>query len=302
MKMIPELILAPRRRKKLAPQRPRKTEKVRKWESGRKFTVSPSHRLTFPLPFLCLYLIFLCLFSPRFSHAAEDDAVALYNQAGKAYEAEQYEEAVALYEKITKMGIQDGRVFYNLGNAYFKAGQLGKAILYYERARRLLPRDEDIEANLRFVRLLKVDKEPPEERNVVVRFVLNLYDAFSLNGLAKAASGLYILMMLSGIGWILYGRRFRSIFASILIILGAVFVPVFGALAFKIHAEVFVKEAIVISDEVDARSGPGAGHTKIFAVHEGTKVRLERRDGDWALVRLNSGIRGWIEGKGMEEI
>jgi uncharacterized protein YgiM (DUF1202 family) len=58
----------------------------------------------------------------------------------------------------------------------------------------------------------------------------------------------------------------------------------------------------VISDEVDAFSGPGSEHTKIFAVHEGTKVTIERRDGDWALVRLNSGIGGWVEGKGMEEI
>ncbi len=228
--------------------------------------------------------------------------MSFYNRAGRTYEAEQYEEAVALYEAITKMGIRDGRVYYNLGNAYFKAGRLGKAILSYERARRLLPRDEDIEANLGFVRLLKVDKEPPEERNVVVRFVLNLYDAFSLNGLTKAASGLYILIMFSVIGWILYGRRFRSVCVAVLIVLGAVFVPVCGVLAFKIHAEAFVKEAIVISDEVDARSGPGAEHTKIFAVHEGTKVRLERRDGDWALVRLSSGIGGWVRGKGMEEI
>ena len=273
------------------------SEKVRKWESGKVGRGSPSHRLTFSLSCLCLYLLFPC-----FSHAAEEAAVALYNRAGRAYEAEQYEAAVALYEKITKGGIRDGSVYYNLGNAYFKAGRMGKAILSYERARRLLPRDEDIEANLGFVRLLKVDKEPPEGRNVVVRFVLNLYDAFSLNGLTKAASGLYILMLLSGIGWILYGRRFRSVFAAILIILGAVFVPVCGVLAFKIHAEAFVREAIVISDEVDAFSGPGAEHTKIFAVHEGTKVSIERRDGDWALVRLNSGIGGWVEGKGMEEI
>ena len=283
----------------IAPQRSWESEKVRKWESGKAGGVSPSHRLTFSLSCLCLYLLFLCL--PN-AVAAEDAAVALYNRAGRAYEAEQYAEAVAFYEDILNMGIRDGRVVYNLGNAYFKAGRLGKAILSYERARRLLPRDEDIEANLGFVRLLKVDKEPPEKRNVVVRFVLNLYDAFSLNGLTRAVSGLYILIMFSVIGWILYGRRFRSVFAAILIILGAAFVPVCAALTFKIHAEAFVKEAIVISDEVDARSGPGAEHTKIFAVHEGTKVTIERRDGDWVLVRLNSGIGGWVEGKGMEEI
>ena len=249
--------------------------------------------------FLYLYLLFLCL--PN-AVAAEDSAVALYNRAGEAYEREQYEEAVALYEEITKMGIRDGRVYYNLGNAYFKAGDLGKAILSYERARRLLPRDEDVQANLRFVRLLKVDKEPPVEHNAVVRFALNLYDAFRINELTRTVSGLYMLIMLSMIGWIFYGRRFRSTFVTVLIVLGVALVPIGGALAFKIHAEAFVKEAIAMADAVDARSGPGAEHTKIFTIHEGTKVIVERGEEDWALVRLRSGIGGWIERKGIEEI
>jgi len=260
----------------------------------------PISNFQFPLHiYLYLYLLFLCL--PN-AVAAEESAVALYNRAGKAYEREQYEEAVVLYEEILKMGIRDGRVYYNLGNAYFKAGQLGKAILSYERARRLLPRDEDVQANLRFVRLLKVDKEPPVEHNAVVRFALNLYDAFSLNGLTKAVSWLYMGIMLSLIGWIFYGRRFRSIFVSVLIVFGVALVPIGGALAFKIHAEAFVKEAIVMADAVDARSGPGAEHTKIFTIHEGTKVTVERGEEDWALVRLRSGIGGWVERKGMEEI
>ena len=252
-----------------------------------------------------LFSVFCFLFSvfclPN-AVAAEDAAVALYNRAGEAYGKEWYEEAAGLYEEILKMGVRDGRVYYNLGNAYFKAGHLGKAILSYERARRLLPRDEDVKANLRFVRLLKVDKEPPVEHNAVVRFVLNLYDAFSLNGLTRAVSGLYMLIVLSVIGWIFRGARFRSIFVTGFIVFGVALVPIGGALAFKIHAEVFVKEAIVMVDALDARSGPGEEYTKIFTVHEGTKVTVERRDGDWTLVRLRSGIGGWIERKGIEEI
>jgi len=260
---------------------------------------SPSAPLLLCCCYLYLYLLFLCL--PN-TVAAEDSAVALYNRAGEAYGKEQAEEAVVLYEEILKMGIRDGRVYYNLGNAYFKAGQLGKAILSYERARRLLPRDEDVKANLRFVRLLKVDKEPPVEHNAVVRFALSLYDAFSINELTRTVSGLYMLIMLSGIGWIFYGRRFRSTFVTSFIALGVALVPIGGALAFKIHAEAFTKEAIVMADEVDARSGPGEEHTKIFVIHEGTKVTVERGENDWTLVRLSSGIGGWIERKGMEEI
>ncbi|MFH1007230.1 MAG: tetratricopeptide repeat protein [Candidatus Latescibacterota bacterium] len=270
---------------------------VRRWESGKTGKTSWSPLLTFSLFFL-----FLCLSLPGPSPAAEGSAEALFVRAGKAYEAEQYEEAVAAYEEIAGMGVADGRVYYNLGNAYFKAGQLGKAILSYERARRLLPRDEDLSANLRFVRQLKVDKDPPEDRNVLLRFALACYEGVGLDALTMGASVLYFMIMLFVSGWIWYGRRFRLAFLTALLFLGAALIPIGGALAGKIHAHAYVKEAIVISDEVTARSGPGPEHTKIFVLHEGTKVRLERRDGDWALVRLESGIRGWLEQKGMEEI
>ena len=65
-------------------------------------------------------------------------------------------------------------------------------------------------------------------------------------------------------------------------------------LAFKIHARVFVHEAIAMAREIDAHSGPGAEHTMIFTIHEGTKVTIERQSGDWRLIRLRNGMGGWI--------
>ena len=84
--------------------------------------------------------------------------------ANQHYEAGQYSEAAAIYETILASGLHHSSVYYNLGNAYFKQGDLGRAILNYRRAQRLDPRDADVTANLSIARTQTVDKlEIPAE-------------------------------------------------------------------------------------------------------------------------------------------
>ena len=78
--------------------------------------------------------------------------------AMKAYDKGAYKEAVQIYEDLVKQGSSNGAVFYNLGNAYFRSGEKGKAMAAYLAARSLLPRDPDIKANLKFVHDQMVDK------------------------------------------------------------------------------------------------------------------------------------------------
>ena len=75
-------------------------------------------------------------------------------RANTLYTQGQYAEAVEAYEAVLQSGLASGNVYFNLGNAYFKAGQVGRAILSYERARRFLPSDPDLAANLGFARSL----------------------------------------------------------------------------------------------------------------------------------------------------
>jgi tetratricopeptide (TPR) repeat protein len=100
---------------------------------------------------------------PRIQAQSEAWAV-VFARANQLYEEGRYQEAVAKYEEILASGMQDGRVYYNLGNAYFKQDKLGPAILNYERAQRLMPRDEDIKVNLAYARSQIVDKvETPDQ-------------------------------------------------------------------------------------------------------------------------------------------
>ena len=93
-------------------------------------------------------------------------AAGQYNEANALYRDGDFAAARRSYLEVAEAGVQDARLYYNLGNACFKSGKLGEAILWYERARRLVPHDEDIKANLRFANLVKKDRDPQTEDGI----------------------------------------------------------------------------------------------------------------------------------------
>ena len=224
---------------------------------------------------------------------AQSATANLSNQANALYHSGQFEAARERYLQVVDSGVEDARVFYNLGNACFKSGQLGQAILWYERAGRLDPRDEDIQANLRFANTVKPDREPQAE-NVVWRFLVDLFFYPTFDEL----SAFFCLLLLCCFG--LAVQRQRSRFPAsagwlVLMTLGASLVVLNGAyLGARIYHQEMVVEAVVIAGQGTARSGPDEGQAEVFIVHQGTKVRIARREGDWFLVRLTNGLGGWL--------
>ena len=86
---------------------------------------------------------------------------AFFDEGNRRYQEGDYTGAVELYERILESGLESGELHYNLGNAWFRLGEIGPAILHYERARRIMPRDDDLEANLELARSLTVDRVTP---------------------------------------------------------------------------------------------------------------------------------------------
>ena len=86
---------------------------------------------------------------------------AFFDEGNRRYQQGDYAGAIELYERILESGLESGELHYNLGNAWFRLGALGPAILHYERARRIMPRDGDLEANLELARALTVDQVTP---------------------------------------------------------------------------------------------------------------------------------------------
>ena len=123
------------------------------WQISRQYKLaSQSIRISFPLILLCTFI------TGCTSGKLHSELIQLYKQANQLYEKKEYPKAAEVYEIIASK-VRNGNVYYNLGNTYFKLGQRGKAILYYERARQLMPRDKDIRGNLRYAISLNKDKQ-----------------------------------------------------------------------------------------------------------------------------------------------
>src|SRR5258706_2151249 len=106
-------------------------------------------------------MLIVCLLLCSVQSAFSQEARLEFNQANQLYRDAQYEKASQLYEQVSKNGYESPALYYNLGNCYFKLHNLRAAVLSYERARRLAPRDEDISYNLRLANLRVVDKIDP---------------------------------------------------------------------------------------------------------------------------------------------
>ena len=220
--------------------------------------------------------------------AAQSAASGLYSEGNDLYRRGEFAAARQRYLAAADTGVRDARLFYNLGNACFKDDRLGEAVVWYERARRLAPRDEDVRANLRFLRRIKRDREEDGDGG----FLYQLYLGPTLNELFAALS-LCLAGLAAAAGWrLLRGPSAARVAALGLCLAG---ILAFGLLAgTRLHREVTLSEAVVTASRGQARSGPARGQTPVFDVHEGTKVRIDRRAEDWAEIVLADGKVGWL--------
>ena len=223
--------------------------------------------------------------------AAQSAASGLYAEGNDLYRRGEFAAARLRYLASAETDVRDARLFYNLGNACFKDGRLGEAVVWYERARRLAPRDEDVLANLRFVRRIKRDREQEGEGGF-------LYAAYAWPTLGElfAALSLSLAGLTAAASWRLLRGSGPAVAAALGLCLAGVLLG--GAFAAtRLYQEVTLSEAVVTAPEGQARGGPARDQTPVFVVHEGTKVTVERREGEWVLVRLANGLGGWLPGE-----
>ena len=222
--------------------------------------------------------------------------VEFYQEGNRLYQEGDFEGALASYLRLVEAGFESGEVYYNIGNTYFKLGDVARSILYYERARRLLPGDEDVQANLDLARSLTVDEIEPLPRFWLfsaVQWWVGLLPRTLLIAVVAASylvgTGVLLLLILKrGAQVAVWGRR-------IALASGVVFF-LFGLnLAIREFELGQAQEAVVLQLQVDVLSAPLDDETlTIFTLHEGTKVRIDRLSEEWAEVALEDGRVGWV--------
>ena len=233
-----------------------------------------------------------------------DAQEAFFDEGNQRYQEGDFRGALDRYVQILDQGLEGGELYYNVGNAYFKLGELGPAILYYERARRLMPADDDLAANLELARSLTTDAVTPLPEFWLFRIVgwwVNLLPRpallwFAALAYLAAMTGLIVTILRPATPVAALGKRVAVVSAATTLLLGINLVVrelSFGA----------AEEAVVMSAEATVQSAPSEDVAlQIFTVHEGTKVRIDRRSDDWAEIVLEDGKVGWTRADHLESI
>lgn len=219
------------------------------------------------------------------------DPGEIFVKANAAYESGDYELAVAFFERLAGSGFDSGHLHFNLGNAYLRNGELGKAVASYRRARIRLPRDEDVRANLSFARNSTKDALSPPEPSPVVSTLFFWHYALSPRELEVVVLVLNLLFW--GVWTFRLFRRDSEVLRWIFILFLVLLVATAGSLF--VH-EVFPSQvAVVVPQEVEARTAPDIDSVVRFKLHAGTEVRVEDRRPGWLRIALPDGQQGWVE-------
>jgi tetratricopeptide (TPR) repeat protein len=215
-----------------------------------------------------------------------------FKQGNQHYIDGEYDKAVTEYEKIIAAGYQSPELYYNLGNAYFREGQLGKAIMNYIRARRLAPRDDDILANLRFAKQYTIDKIEVTQQTILLDYINNFFDSFSLAEITWVAAILYVITVLIVLFRFIY-RRFRIPTPVFLTVLGLFLVAAIFT-AVKVDRDVLTRKGVVLAQQAEVRSGPGQDFSTKFTAHAGLTFNIEREESGYYWVNFENRLKGWI--------
>ncbi len=230
---------------------------------------------------------------------ADRQTVELYRQGNLLYEGGKYAEASRTYERIIERGIRNGHVYYNLGNAYYKQDQIGRAILAYERASRLMPRDVDLRSNLDLANERTTDRIAVD----VPWFGRQALDAVTVNQATAAATAAGFLASLALVFYLLATRpRARSAAGYALLATSLVLLMAIGFISIKIYDVLENRNGIVLSPAAVVRTSPDASSEPVFTLHEGAKVQLVEHRDEWTRIRLPDGKNGWLSREDLEGI
>ncbi len=223
------------------------------------------------------------------------EANDFFRQAGKAGEGpvavELYNKALRRYERLRWSGIHNGKLYYNIGNTWFRLHDTGRAILNYRRAQRYMAGDDNLAQNLAFVKSLQPDKIVPRQRSEILKTLFFWHYDLPLNirWWLFAASWLLLWCVLL----VHLRRRSRGRLGFLWPLVPAL---LFGGSLLVSYRYPPAPAGVLTAKEVVARKGDGLIYKPSFTtpLHAGLEFRLLERRGGWLHIRLINGQEGWI--------
>ena len=247
-----------------------------------------------------LAILFLVLLSNMIE--AQDYNAKLY-QAEQLYSEMKYDSAALLYQAVIDSGYQSPELYYNLGNTYYKLQEIPTAILFYEKALKLNPNNENIEHNLNLCNSMIPDRIEEIPQLFFIRWYKGLYNYYPIDTWAYIGLGLFSLFAFLMLLYFLSGKMaLRKIGFW-----GGIFVLLLSAFTFFLTSQKYSsfkehKEAIIFTPSITIKSSPTKNSIDLFVIHEGTKVEILDQVGEWRKIKIQNGSIGWIESENLQII
>jgi tetratricopeptide (TPR) repeat protein len=246
-------------------------------------------------------LIFSLIFIFSISLFSQNEKA--FEQAGRLYQAGKYDFALEKYLSIKNSGYESSELYYNIANSYYKISNFPKAILYYEKALKINPSDEDAQVNLKISNLKIVDKVNEIEPFFLFKWLKIFINIFSPTLWAVFfVISLFVAMAFFITQIVLSKPSLKKLFFG----LGITGICLaFVSIGSAIYANYLINStnsAIVISQVVNVKSGLDPTADVSFVLHEGTKVSILEIKDNWLKVKLADGREGWLPQKDAENI
>lgn len=238
------------------------------------------------------FLAVLHLLSPfSVCRAEEGGALGQIAKANAHYQEKRYPEAVRIYSDLEAKGYENGYLYYNLGNAYFRLGKTGPAILSYLKAKSFIPRDKDLEANLKTA-IQETNDRLGENPPGLLKTILFWLDDFSRTETVQILIVSNFLFWLAMAGRLFFNHAFWDVARKTFLIcvcLAAV------STACKFHVESGSGLGVVFAKTADVKSSPAGDSVTLFQLHEGAAVAIAGEKDGWYRIELREDRKGWIQ-------
>lgn len=223
-----------------------------------------------------------------------------FANGNQLYEKGDFSGALDVYENLAFATV-NWKLYYNIGNCYFKMNQPVQAKIFYLRARRLRPFEASISRNLEIINKMLKDQVPQEKSDFIANVVkrietllpLNLLSALLLLALLFLNGFIFALLQKKGNRkWMIYGFSFLLVLTI-------------GLSLYHIHRlgqQKIRNTAVIVTPDSELRSGPGENNTILFRVNPGLAVKILEKSQDWYQVSATSEIAGWIQQEALEII
>jgi hypothetical protein len=223
---------------------------------------------------------------------AQEEPHQIFVSANQAYDHKDYAGAIEQYQKLLAQGIGYPEVYYNLGNAYFRQGKLGQAILNYRRALKPSPQDKEAKDNLDFARLYRTDKITQPKGFFLLSALAGLSTSLGLNLLSWLTAVAWWIFLFFLLMLIVYRKRGKP--NRIFAVISLLFFFIFGTSLWGGIKDSGIEEGVILPAEVEAKSGPGQDYVSLFTVHQGLECQIEEKRPGWYLIHLPNRAKGWV--------